>query len=147
MVTVKRGRQRPLQLGNEQGYGFTPDDLIADVTVDIYRTFRDGNDLDSLVLGFKLLDQLIPPSRAIAQRHTERKAIARQIEHPTEGGQFTAYACQHLHGGIGIDVDYPLHRYFIWSTQLEHSLGCARDQLQQLGASIAERGIISADVP
>ncbi len=62
-----------------------------------------------------------------------------------EGGQFTAYACQHLHGGIGIDVDYPLHRYFIWSTQLEHSLGCARDQLQRLGASIAERGILSAD--
>ncbi|MFP6624163.1 MAG: acyl-CoA dehydrogenase family protein, partial [Myxococcota bacterium] len=62
----------------------------------------------------------------------------------SEGGQFTAYACQHLHGGIGIDVDYPLHRYFIWSTQLEHSLGCARDQLQRLGASIAELGIISA---
>ena len=62
----------------------------------------------------------------------------------SEGGQFTAYACQHLHGGIGIDVDYPLHRYFIWSTQIEHSLGCARDQLQRLGASIAERGIISA---
>ena len=62
----------------------------------------------------------------------------------SEGGQFTAYACQHLHGGIGIDIDYPLHRYFIWSTQLEHSLGCARDQLHRLGASIAERGIISA---
>jgi alkylation response protein AidB-like acyl-CoA dehydrogenase len=62
----------------------------------------------------------------------------------SEGGQFTAYACQHLHGGIGIDVDYPLHRYFIWSTQLEHSLGCAREQLQRLGASIAELGIISA---
>jgi len=61
-----------------------------------------------------------------------------------EGGQFTAYACQHLHGGIGIDVDYPLHRYFIWSTQLEHSLGCARDQLQRLGARIAEHGIIAA---
>jgi alkylation response protein AidB-like acyl-CoA dehydrogenase len=62
----------------------------------------------------------------------------------SEGGQFTAYACQHLHGGIGIDVDYPLHRYFIWSTQLEHSLGSARDQLQRLGATIAEHGIISA---
>jgi alkylation response protein AidB-like acyl-CoA dehydrogenase len=58
-----------------------------------------------------------------------------------DGGQFTAYACQHLHGGIGIDVDYPLHRYFIWSTQLEHSLGCASDQLARLGARIAETGI------
>jgi alkylation response protein AidB-like acyl-CoA dehydrogenase len=61
----------------------------------------------------------------------------------SEGGQYTAYACQHLHGGIGIDVDYPLHRYFIWSTQLEHSLGCASEQLQRLGARIAERGIVA----
>ncbi|MEE2672232.1 MAG: acyl-CoA dehydrogenase family protein [Myxococcota bacterium] len=78
----------------------------------------------------------------------EGPAIANAIQvakyWASEGGQFTAYACQHLHGGIGIDVDYPRHRYFIWSTQIEHSLGCARDQLQRLGASIAERGIISA---
>jgi alkylation response protein AidB-like acyl-CoA dehydrogenase len=59
----------------------------------------------------------------------------------SEGGQWNAYACQHLHGGIGIDVDYPLHRYFIWSTQLEHSLGSARDQLARLGARIARNGI------
>ena len=61
----------------------------------------------------------------------------------SEGGQFNAYACQHLHGGIGIDVDYPLHRYFIWSTQLEHTLGCASAQLQILGERIAERGLPS----
>ncbi len=59
----------------------------------------------------------------------------------SEGGQFNAYACQHLHGGIGIDVDYPLHRYFIWSSQIEHSLGCASEQLQRLGSRIAARGI------
>lgn len=59
----------------------------------------------------------------------------------SEGGQFTAYACAHLHGGIGIDVDYPLHRYFIWSTQLEHTLGCARDHLSSLGRVLAEHGI------
>jgi alkylation response protein AidB-like acyl-CoA dehydrogenase len=58
-----------------------------------------------------------------------------------EGGQFTTYACTHLHGGIGIDIDYPLHRYFIWSTQLEHTLGCARDHLARLGARIRESGI------
>jgi len=58
-----------------------------------------------------------------------------------EGGQFTAYACQHLHGGIGIDVDYPLHRYFLWSTQVEHSLGCASAQLDELGARIAADGL------
>jgi alkylation response protein AidB-like acyl-CoA dehydrogenase len=58
-----------------------------------------------------------------------------------EGGQFAAYACQHLHGGIGIDTDYPLHRYFIWATQIEHELGAAPHQLEKLGAQIAEHGM------
>lgn len=58
-----------------------------------------------------------------------------------EGAQFSAYACQHLHGGVGIDVDYPLHRYFIWATQLEHELGAAPLQLEKLGAQIAESGV------
>ena len=58
-----------------------------------------------------------------------------------EGGQFAAYACQHLHGGIGIDVDYPLHRYFKWATKIEHELGSARHQLDRLGREIALNGI------
>lgn len=58
-----------------------------------------------------------------------------------EGAQFAAYACQHLHGGVGIDVDYPLHRYFIWATQIEHELGSARHQLEYLGNQIAESGL------
>jgi alkylation response protein AidB-like acyl-CoA dehydrogenase len=56
-----------------------------------------------------------------------------------EGGQFIAFASQHLHGGIGIDVDYPLHRYFLWSMQNEHSLGSASAQLATLGREIADR--------
>ena len=42
------------------------------------------------------------------------------------GGQSAAVACQHLHGGIGIDVSYPLHRHFVWAVQIEHELGAAR---------------------
>lgn len=56
--------------------------------------------------------------------------------------QSSAYACQHLHGGVGIDVDYPLHRYFIWATQMEHELGSAPLQLEMLGERIAEGGIL-----
>jgi alkylation response protein AidB-like acyl-CoA dehydrogenase len=59
----------------------------------------------------------------------------------SEGGQFAAFACQHLHGGIGIDVDYPLHRYFKWAIQIEHELGSARHQLDRLGRRIAAVGI------
>ena len=58
-----------------------------------------------------------------------------------EGGQFVSYACQHLHGGIGIDVDYPMHRYFLWSIQNEHTLGAAAAQLSEIGQRIAENGL------
>ena len=54
-----------------------------------------------------------------------------------EGGQLASFACQHLHGGIGIDCDYPLHRYFNWAVQLEHDLGSAEHQLERLGRAIA----------
>jgi alkylation response protein AidB-like acyl-CoA dehydrogenase len=60
-----------------------------------------------------------------------------------EGGQFTAYGCVHLHGGVGIDVDGPMHRYFLWATQGEHLLGNARSQLRGLGERIAAEGIPS----
>ena len=58
-----------------------------------------------------------------------------------EGGQSAAFACQHLHGGIGIDMDYPLHRYFTWAIQIEHELGSAKHQLDRLGQAIAAYGI------
>ena len=45
-----------------------------------------------------------------------------------------AYACTHLHGGIGIDVDYPLHRYYQWAKQVELCLGSGPVQLRALGA-------------
>jgi alkylation response protein AidB-like acyl-CoA dehydrogenase len=66
---------------------------------------------------------------------TEAVAVAKYIA--AEAGQFTAFACQHLHGGIGIDVDYPLHRYFKWATHIEHELGSAPHQLDRLGRALA----------
>ncbi len=61
-----------------------------------------------------------------------------------EGGQSASTACQHLHGGIGIDIEYPLHRYFNWAIQIEHDLGSARHQLDRLGREIAANGIPAA---
>lgn len=54
-----------------------------------------------------------------------------------EGGQRVVHAAQHLHGGIGVDRDYPLHRYFLWAKVLELTLGGATPRLQALGARIA----------
>ncbi|MGP4026862.1 acyl-CoA dehydrogenase family protein [Actinomadura sp. 3N407] len=48
------------------------------------------------------------------------------------------YTCQHLHGGIGLDVTYPLHRYFAWGKQCAHLLGGAEDQLDSLCALVPQ---------
>jgi len=55
-----------------------------------------------------------------------------------EGGQRIAHACQHLHGGMGVDIDYPIHRYFLWAKELETRLGGSTAQLLRLGESLAE---------
>jgi len=54
-----------------------------------------------------------------------------------DGGMRALHACQHLHGGIGVDLDYPLHRYFVWGKQLEHELGTPTRQLLELGTHLA----------
>jgi alkylation response protein AidB-like acyl-CoA dehydrogenase len=77
----------------------------------------------------------------IANDRPASEAVAVAKYWAAEGAQFVAYACQHLHGGIGIDVDYPLHRHFIWATRIEHDLGSAPEQLEKLGTRIARDGI------
>jgi acyl-CoA dehydrogenase len=56
------------------------------------------------------------------------------------GGQRVVHAASHLHGGVGVDRDYPLHRYFLLAKQLELSLGGARRQLVRLGGLLAAEG-------
>ncbi len=53
-----------------------------------------------------------------------------------EGGARVTYAAQHLHGGIGVDIDYPVHRYYLWARQLGMHLGSGASQLEQLGARL-----------
>ena len=59
----------------------------------------------------------------------------------SEGGQRVVHAAQHLHGGIGVDVDYPLHRYFLWAKQCELTLGSATPQLVKLGKALADEPV------
>jgi alkylation response protein AidB-like acyl-CoA dehydrogenase len=56
----------------------------------------------------------------------------------SEGGQRVVHVTQHLHGGMGADVDYPVHRYFLWGKQIEDTLGGASAQLARLGYVLAE---------
>jgi acyl-CoA dehydrogenase len=54
-----------------------------------------------------------------------------------DGGQRMLHGCQHLHGGIGVDTDYALHRYFRWGKHLELMFGGATEHLRLLGARFA----------
>ena len=56
-----------------------------------------------------------------------------------EGGQRVVHATQHLHGGMGADVDYPVHRTFLWVKQLENIFGSGPQHLARLGASHRRR--------
>jgi alkylation response protein AidB-like acyl-CoA dehydrogenase len=57
----------------------------------------------------------------------------------TRGGHEVVHTTQHLHGGMGADVDYPIHRFFLWAKQIGLSLGGEARQLQRLGDLIAAR--------
>ncbi len=63
----------------------------------------------------------------------------------SEGVRRVVQTAQHLHGGFGADVDYPLHRYHAWAKQLELSLGPAAAHEEALG--ICSRPITWAERP
>jgi hypothetical protein len=48
------------------------------------------------------------------------------------------HAAHHLHGGMGVDKDYPLYRFFVLVKQLELSLGSGTPSLLRLGALLAD---------
>jgi len=52
-------------------------------------------------------------------------------------GHRVSYASQHLHGGTGIDRDYPLWRLCLWARHNEVMLGGSGRQLAELGSRIA----------
>jgi acyl-CoA dehydrogenase len=54
-----------------------------------------------------------------------------------EAGQHCVHLTQHLHGGMGADVTYPVHRYFLWGKQIELVLGGASALLAELGDALA----------
>jgi 3-oxocholest-4-en-26-oyl-CoA dehydrogenase beta subunit len=56
-----------------------------------------------------------------------------------EAGQHCVHITQHLHGGTGADVTFPIHRYFLWGKQIELMLGGASALGADLGNVIIER--------
>ncbi|WP_019201982.1 acyl-CoA dehydrogenase family protein [Tsukamurella sp. 1534] len=56
-----------------------------------------------------------------------------------EAGHRVAHTAVHVHGGVGIDMDHPTHRYFIAAKRAEFALGGATAHLRALGAVLAGR--------
>ena len=54
-----------------------------------------------------------------------------------DAGHRVAHTAVHVHGGLGIDVSYPVHRYFVAATHHEFMLGGATAQLRRIGAALA----------
>jgi len=61
------------------------------------------------------------------------------------GGHRVSHTCQHLHGGIGSDVDYPIHRHFLRLKHIAMTLGGTNEQLAMLGSTIAEEAKAGLD--
>ena len=55
----------------------------------------------------------------------------------SDGAHHIAHGAQHMHGGAGVDIENPLHRYTLWSKHLECSLGAGTASLRALGAQLA----------
>jgi 3-oxocholest-4-en-26-oyl-CoA dehydrogenase beta subunit len=65
-------------------------------------------------------------------------AIATAKFWAADAGHRVAHTAVHLHGGVGIDVSYPLHRYFTAAKRGEFALGGATTQLRHIGAALAQ---------
>ncbi|HWE69195.1 MAG TPA: acyl-CoA dehydrogenase family protein [Acidimicrobiales bacterium] len=64
------------------------------------------------------------------------RAVAVAVWFAKDAGQRVVHATQHLHGGMGADIDYPIHRYFLWGKQIELLLGGPSAQLARLGRQV-----------
>lgn len=74
----------------------------------------------------------------------EERAAAREARvakfWAADAGSRITTATQHLHGGMGVDLDYPIHRTFLWAKALELAYGAATPQLLALGDDLALAG-------
>lgn len=55
----------------------------------------------------------------------------------TEAAHQVGHKAQHVHGGIGVDLTYPIHRFLYWSRYLSQVLGGSSASLERLGDWLA----------
>lgn len=55
-----------------------------------------------------------------------------------DAGHRVAHSIVHIHGGVGIDTDHPVHRYFLAAKQTEFAVGGATAALLKIGRELAD---------
>lgn len=74
--------------------------------------------------------------RIDAGRGCQAQALAVKVL-AADAGHLVGHKAQHVHGGIGVDLSYPIHRFLYWSRALGITLGGSEPALQQLGDWLA----------
>lgn len=74
--------------------------------------------------------------RIAAGREAE-ETVAIAKHHASEAGYRVTFSAQHIHGGVGVDREYPVHRYYLYARHLELMLGGSMHHLRRLGKRIA----------
>jgi alkylation response protein AidB-like acyl-CoA dehydrogenase len=72
---------------------------------------------------------------SVGREAAEEVAIAKHFA--SEAGYRVTFSAQHIHGGIGVDREYPVHRYYIYARHIELMLGGSTHHLRRLGKLIA----------
>ncbi|MDT4904385.1 MAG: 3-oxocholest-4-en-26-oyl-CoA dehydrogenase beta subunit [Pseudonocardiales bacterium] len=77
---------------------------------------------------------------ALEQSAKDGRAARREVDVATwwacDAGVRVQTVVQHLHGGIGADTTYPVHRRLLWALRTDALLGGATRQLARLGPAL-----------
>lgn len=77
----------------------------------------------------------------LAQSLPAGKEVAVAKYFASDAGQRVVRAATHLHGGMGVSREYPLHRYYVLVKQLELTFGGGTRQLARLGKLLADEPV------
>lgn len=70
------------------------------------------------------------------------EAAARVSKHQaSQAGHIVGHTAQHFHGGVGADLQYPIHRFYLKSQAFSHIGGGAEAQLARIGRALADTSI------
>lgn len=77
----------------------------------------------------------------LAQSLPADKQVAVAKYFASDAGQRVVRGAVHLHGGMGVSREYPLHRHYVWAKHLELTLGGGTRQLVALGKLLADEPV------